>query len=684
MENDQLITTELPYESGNFIKLPEKKFDIDRFVTTKKEEEVNLTKNIRSIKVAKSQKETLVAIHQAYEYCNSDLHVSLVDIGAHLGLTKNAVYKRMISLVNINLFNAEDFRYKDPSIKKASKSRCYVFANQDDPSSITPKEPTKSRGGKSNLAKRHDTYPGLETSGLEKPSCIDDSTPIITPRKFQPFEQVLRPKKPNREKGVTQQAQSYRAEFWYRDVSKELVKGEVEVSSSSLIMDQEDLIIVFAVYSLVHNYHASKLDIHFQNQTLPRNDTPISVAQIAQLIGRREDSGVTRTLIRDSLDAIYDTNFNFAQLTNAISVDPETKYLFSERYRVFQKLTPLLKASEMVDGESPHDALRRANMFLVSLPDEIFESILKKESLFAFPRKILTLQPFFFRLYLRLRNRVKPNKSEFSYNENIQRTLYKSFVPDKSIFYHAFKRQIRQHLNRFFQGQYVKKYSFIESAHNEKDDIYTINLFGYNCRFDMQNDELYVTGFRDEVTRFAVGEESDAPTIFNPTSALYKDEIDREIKKSLSSELKIAHKKYHILFKSIDHTLCSFSTHNQIASICNILSEVIGTKAVLINSVIDMELGKIDAFVIGERELSKDDVEWLLSLASPNLSLDDINVAEFVYNIYRKRSYHKRFIDALEGNGIIDEDDLKLVLQPFVKPFHFDSETDSSNVIEHG
>lgn len=404
-----------------------------------------------------------------------------------------------------------------------------------------------------------------------------------------------------------------------------------KIQSFSRILDSDDLQVLFATYTLIYLYHKKAIADHVLNGSTPRNLTPIYVDDILR-IQRRALGGESRRSTRESLQAIRDTEYDLYGLTN-IRVSNEIVAKYAERrFRNFTQCSALsdhapeitLKGDNVVFGDN-------AMIYLVELPDHIFESLLYNKTLFVFPTASLSVPSIIFMLYLRLRSKCRLN-----YDESLK-NLNNAMAPTRR--FSDFKKSIVSAMNKL--NRFKDPYLFADYRDDENDIIF--NLWGYHGRISLKENYLTVKANQKEIIE-ACGLDSSTQESPTKKNDIYIDfvpliKVDKILPKNLQRIIQRDITKYTIQYnnpknKDQSHIITVYSNTLDVSQTIDMLSDAYGLDIAFIEERVKQDIEGISKFVVNDYEITYDDYVTLKLLTNaPNLSGND-----FIRAFFRRRT----------------------------------------------
>ncbi|WP_305810585.1 replication initiator protein RctB domain-containing protein [Photobacterium leiognathi] len=333
---------------------------------------------------------------------DSEKTLSVSNIAAYLDISSVAINKRLLRLVKLNIIERIPFVFTQTNSLRIS---CYKFCdNNDQFEEVTIKqlqqEETKRLIKQISVHKRESALKREQEKKLYKQGNYaprPQTSEILPIRQSGNFlvEQCISTLKQPIQKMAKSISIGNKTEI------------KAQITSSTRIMNAEDLQVLFATYSLIQKYHENSLTTE---NPKPINRTPIHISDIAAVRGK-STGGNTNIKIRESLESIYRTNFEFYGLGNIDINSHSISAYMRETFSNFQQCTPLSEVNAEIKGD---DVIfgKDSMIYLIKLPEDVFTELLTGKYHFVFPQASLSAPGIVFSLYLRFRSRVKTTFSE--------------------------------------------------------------------------------------------------------------------------------------------------------------------------------------------------------------------------------------------------------------------------------
>lgn len=432
-------------------------------------------------------------------------------------------------------------------------------------------------------------------------------------------------------------------------------KIPARIKSYNNIMDPEDLQVLYCCYSLIYHFHKDKLEKHFMEGTLPRNLTPVHINHIIDLLGRWR-SGPNRAYVRDCLQAIADTAYDLHRLGEVEFEDGSLSGYAQETFRNFESFSPLSDKAPEVDKKTGRILFGEgATIFLIKLPQGIFERLMQQDTLFAFPQNALAANAFLFTLYLRFRALCKDK----GYDDRIS-DLHKKLAPKQSL--KSFKKTIRT----AFKEMPKVKDNFLWAKYDDIEDIYHFNIWGYHGRLSFKENYMSVTCHESEMLTCCNAEpELNAPVVNNELSTLYYNQrLEKSIARQLGASLDRRFLKFSVTYASgafgapSEILIHKYTTEQAFDDAVEAISETHFVDHLAIEIQIKADMENISGLEIAGRELEESEFYYLLKKL--HLDLDHRQIIGFIQRIHRKKKLHNDLFE-VTFNGV--EPSLSLLKQ---------------------
>ncbi|HCH5065958.1 TPA: DUF3346 domain-containing protein, partial [Vibrio parahaemolyticus] len=284
-------------------------------------------------------------------------------------------------------------------------------------------------------------------------------------------------------------------------------KAVIETRSSKNIMTVDDLMTLFALFTLTVQYHDHHKDQYQMDAAHVPNKTPLYITDILSLRGKK-DSGPARDSIRDSIDRIEFTDFQLHELTGRWLSENMPEGFKSDRFRF---LARTITASEEAPVEGSDGEIRiKPNLYILVWEPSFYEELLTRDYFFLFPPEILKQHTLVFQLYSFFRSRMVRRHTDCMLLSELNQKLA------RNIEWRRFSMDLIRELKRLSDGKGT-------------DDLFVVNLWGYHLTIEtmIENDKVmdYQIDIKcdvEEVLRYSrarttnAGKRNMAPTLPNP------------------------------------------------------------------------------------------------------------------------------------------------------------------------
>lgn len=418
-------------------------------------------------------------------------------------LTRAAIQQRIRAAVQIGLFTQQGVKFHQGL---AGKSMLHRFVNPSQlvsvlGSSILQSEKSvtiqKQKRSKA-LAQNNVNRSLLSEHGLGSPPMMPDEKDqiLISPTSWAGIiDQALAPPrtKKNYQKSM---------------VAISGTKAIIETRSSKSIMTVDDLMTLFALFTLTVQYHDHHLPTTQLQTQKVGNKTPVYITDILSLRGKK-DSGPARDSIRESIDRVEFTDFQLHELTGRWLSENMPEGFKSDRFRFIART---ITASEEAPKEGDDGEIKiKPNLYILVWEPSFFEELMTRDYFFLFPPEILRQHTLVFQLYSLFRSRMSRRLED-------------------SLLLTDLNQKIARNIEwRRFSNDLIRELRKMAKSNNQTSEMFVVNLYGYHLSVFKVNDTDKYPDYRidikcnvDEVIRFSraktynEGKRSLAPTMPNP------------------------------------------------------------------------------------------------------------------------------------------------------------------------
>ena len=284
-------------------------------------------------------------------------------------------------------------------------------------------------------------------------------------------------------------------------------KAVIETRSSKNIMTVDDLMTLFALFTLTVQYHDHHKDQYHMDAAHVPNKTPLYITDILSLRGKK-DSGPARDSIRDSIDRIEFTDFQLHELTGRWLSENMPEGFKSDRFRFIART---ITASEEAPTEGADGEIRiKPNLYILVWEPSFYEELLTRDYFFLFPPEILKQHTLVFQLYSFFRSRMVRKHTDCMLLSELNQKLA------RNIEWRRFSMDLIRELKRLSDGKGT-------------EDLFVVNLWGYHLTIETMIENGKVMDYQvdikcdvEEVLRYSrarttnAGKRNMAPTLPNP------------------------------------------------------------------------------------------------------------------------------------------------------------------------
>ncbi len=417
-------------------------------------------------------------------------------------LTRAAIQQRLRAAVAIGLFKQIPVRFEEGL---AGKTMLHQFVNPNQLVSVlgstslmteSVRQTEKQKRSKA-LAQTQVNQRLLHEHGLNTPPAMKDEADqfVVSPTNWAGIiDQALAPPRTRK---------SYQKSM----VSISGTRAIIETRSSKNIMTVDDLMTLFALFTLTVQYHDHhKEDYQLNAQYVP-NKTPLYITDILSLRGKK-DSGPARDSIRDSIDRIEFTDFQLHELTGRWLSENMPEGFKSDRFRF---LARTITASEEAPTENSDGEIRiKPNLYILVWEPSFFEELMTKDYFFLFPPEILKQHTLVFQLYSYFRSRMSRRYTDSMLLSDLNQKLA------RNIEWRRFSMDLIRELKRLAKDP-------------QQADHFLVNLWGYHLTISEIHQQGKLVDYQvdikcdvEEVLRYSrakttnAGKRNMAPTLPNP------------------------------------------------------------------------------------------------------------------------------------------------------------------------
>ena len=317
---------------------------------------------------------------------------------------------------------------------------------------------------------RRETAQLMDTKGFRKPPSVTSNTQLVKQQVNYPFEQIYAPRNSQKQKLV--------GYVWGKNKQGDSVSVPCQVSSTSRVVTDDDLLTYYALIALTYSYHLQWRNSYLASNEMPVNKTPVMIADIIKMRGISEGEP-SRKRIRESMDALHRTEYDFGAIM-PIEWEGQDFYKISN-FRILQLESYSTTQPKIINGEF----VTNINAWTITWPDAFFKAIFfNDESAWVFPRYLLSLDPLLCLLYLHCRANYQ--KQKLSMDLDYLRTCIA-----RNEGYDNFRKRLLRSLKQTKTKVHCSPV-YIDGDKGSLDYV-TLDLFGYNVKIDFIENYISVT-----------------------------------------------------------------------------------------------------------------------------------------------------------------------------------------------
>ncbi|RWX56114.1 replication initiator protein RctB domain-containing protein [Photobacterium chitinilyticum] len=561
-------------------------------------------------------------------------------------LTRAAIQQRLRAAVNIGLFSQQPVRFEEGL---AGKTMLHHFINPamlisqlgtGSLNSEQSKAKEKQKRSKA-LAQNHVNRRLLNEYGLGTPPMMPDEADqiVVSPTSWAGIiDQALAPPRTKK---------SYQKSM----VAISGTKAIIETRSSKSIMTVDDLMTLFALFTLTvqyHDHHLSDYEIQTRNMG---NKTPIYITDILALRGKK-DSGPARDSIRESIDRIEFTDFQLHELTGRWLSDNMPEGFKSDRFRF---LARTITASEEAPQEGDDGEIRiKPNLYILVWEPSFFDELLTRDYFFLFPPEILRQHTLVFQLYTFFRSRMSRRINDSMLLSELNQKLA------RNIEWRRFSSDLIRELRKLAEDKIT-------------EDVFAVNLWGYHLTITPEDQDKRYSDYRidikcdaDEVIRYSrakttnEGKRSMAPTMPNPlrNEIMPRQELDQlseivdgefepiqrkegRTKGRLGRRVKLRKHLVEINADELTITLSKYTSPEALQRSITALSAMTGHSATSITEECHGLLEKLDWLRVGKEAMTYETLSKTIELYNNEQESNHLSIEKLISGLAVRRKVCK-------------------------------------------
>ncbi|WP_428773780.1 replication initiator protein RctB domain-containing protein [Vibrio sp.] len=570
-------------------------------------------------------------------------------------LTRAAIQQRLRAAVNIGLFAQIPVKFEQGL---AGKTMLHQFVNPNQLISVlgstslvteSVKQNEKKKRSKA-LAQTQVNKRLLNEHGLNTPPAMKDEADqfVVSPTNWAGIiDQALAPPRTRK---------SYQKSM----VSISGTRAVIETRSSKNIMTVDDLMTLFALFTLTVQYHDHHQDSYQLDARLVPNKTPLYITDILSLRGKK-DSGPARDSIRDSIDRIEFTDFQLHELTGRWLSENMPEGFKSDRFRF---LARTITASEEAPTEGLDGEIRiKPNLYILVWEPSFYEELLTRDYFFLFPPEILKQHTLVFQLYSYFRSRMVRRHTDVMLLSELNQKLA------RNIEWRRFSMDLIRELKRLSEGK-------------GSEDLFVVNLWGYHLTITSQVEDGKIRDYQvdikcdvEEVLRYSrarttnAGKRNMAPTLPNPlrnemVTKQQLDELSQVIdgefepiqrkapspRGNLGRRVKLRKHLAEINADEITITLSKYTSSEALERSITALAAMTGHSHTSIREECQELIDKLEYLKAGEQSLSYEVLSKVVELYNSQSDNKHLSIERLISGLAVRRKVCKQVLD-----GHLDE-----------------------------
>ncbi|WP_256385175.1 replication initiator protein RctB domain-containing protein [Photobacterium toruni] len=415
------------------------------------------------------------AIIKAYHIIDDNRVVTIKTLDAiyQIPLKYHQINHAIRKLHTMGYLKELSFEFATSGTKRKCKLYELVFSEKKcivDLVEIKNKQQKHAKNRKLAQVSRRETTQLMDTKGLRKPPSVTSNTQLVKQQVNYPFEQIYAPRGSNKQKLV--------GYVWGKNKQGDSVSVPCQVSSTSRVVTDDDILTYYSLISLTYTYHLQWRNSYLASNEIPVNKTPVMIADIIKMRGISEGEP-SRKRIRESMEALHRTEYDFGAIM-PIEWEGQDFYKISN-FRILQLESYSTIQPKIINGEF----VTNINAWTIKWPDAFFKAIFfNNESAWVFPRYLLSLDPLLCLLYLHCRANYQKQKLSMDL-EHLRKRIARNEGYDN----------FRKRLLRSLKQAKTKTHCTPEYIEGDRKNLYYVklNLFGYNVKIDFNEDYISIT-----------------------------------------------------------------------------------------------------------------------------------------------------------------------------------------------
>ncbi|MGB2078237.1 MAG: replication initiator protein RctB domain-containing protein [Vibrio sp.] len=437
----------------------------------------------------------------------------------------------------------------------------------------------------------------------------------------------------------------------------------IETRSSKHIMTVDDLMTLFALFTLTVQYHDHHQDNYQLNANQIPNKSPLYITDILSLRGKK-DSGPARDAIRASIDRIEFTDFQLHELTGRWLSENMPEGFKSDRFRFIART---ITASDEAPSETADGEIKiKPNLYILVWEPSFFEELLTKDYFFLFPPEILKQHTLVFQLYTFFRSRLSRRLTESLLLSQINQKLA------RNIEWRRFSMDLIRELKKLSDGKVA-------------EDLFVVNLWGYHLTITTIREKETIKDYQidircnaEEVLRYSrarttnAGKRNMAPTLPNPLrhelvskqkieelSEIIDGEFEPIVRKPSQTKGRLGRRiklKKHLVEINADEitiTLSKYTSEMALERSLTALSAMTGHPYSAIKEECDGLIEKLEWLKVGEETVSYDVLSKTIEFYNQQAGDKHLSIERLIGGLAVRRKVCKQIFEGHLDESVI-------------------------------
>ncbi|MEZ9700990.1 hypothetical protein AB4455_26910 [Vibrio sp. 10N.261.46.E12] len=607
-----------------------------------------LTTNDLIGKFNKSQSAIIDLIFSSEDLLDEDRVVSIKDLASKLDLKVHTAQGRIRKLNSLGLLKELKFKYAKVSDNKRQGKRSVYQLELSKllPSTLLVEVDNSPLDTKPTCLNVEEDVQVEETLSLPKRSLKQsfkqhglelydfghtntktaypkvESVPVIRAEGTSIVEQLISSEVRSKGRNAKPATRfSFERDVFVRNEEGRSVKVAARFDTHSNLLDIEDLVVLFAVYSMSH-YYLKMLD---SIGVPPKNFIPISYRQLGLIVGRKV-GGDLLPYVRDCMTALNDARINAWGAHDLNFSDEIIHMQMKKDFSLFKELRLIATGIDTTDLKYS-DYEDKVTHAIVELPDQVFNSLVLGSKVFTFPQNSFRVSPVLFSIYLFFRNRYKKYSTETTKHSFHDFSKLVFSDKDPVIFKRDILKILTDQKKALESGRIVDEMLKVDVS-NHGSNI-NLELWGFTCDFNFIEQSVSICCDHEAMLTAC---EADNPSTPTKKNRFQTSEQDADFSRIFQSLFKTTFNKYSCR--------CQFKNGQEIHLHKYLSNETINQLAISVSqNDVDRNLyqhalsyrrSQVDKFLLNDKEFEQADVDAMMSIT--DVDLDDY----YAVNLYRR------------------------------------------------